>query len=53
MRSASPTSVRLEIVSVSWKKDHVDGPQRYAQLGCSERAARLEAELARVKAERK
>lgn len=32
----NPPRFAVEIVSVSWKKDYVDGPQRYAQLGCRE-----------------
>ena len=32
----SPPRFALEIVSVNWKKDYEDGPERYASLGCRE-----------------
>jgi Uma2 family endonuclease len=32
----NPPRFAVEMVSVSWKKDYVDGPARYAQLGCRE-----------------
>jgi Uma2 family endonuclease len=32
----NPPRFAVEIVSVNWKKDYDDAPQRYASLGCSE-----------------